>query len=93
MLLKKYDENKEAFKQIGREAIAERRRLGLQISAKDLENEAKDRIEHADEVRVSAAMRQYQLAAILHHSRRPKRFRQIVGLREAAVRRRVDQCR
>lgn len=37
MLLKKYDENKEALMQIGRGAIAERRRLGLPISAKDLE--------------------------------------------------------
>lgn len=48
MLLKQYDENKEALKQIGREAIAERRRLGLTISAKDLENEAKDRAEHEE---------------------------------------------
>lgn len=54
MLLKKYDENKEALMQIGREAIAERRRLGLPISAKDLANEAKDRAEH-EEVRVQAA--------------------------------------
>lgn len=58
MLLKKYEENKEALKQIGREAIAERRRLGLPISARDLENEAKDRAEHIGEVRVHAAMRQ-----------------------------------
>ncbi|WP_426128700.1 hypothetical protein [Pararhizobium sp. PWRC1-1] len=57
MLLKKFDENKEALMQIGREAIAERRRLGLPISAKDLENEAKDRAEH-EEIRVPAAMRQ-----------------------------------
>jgi hypothetical protein len=57
MLLKKYDENKEALMQIGREAIAERRRLGLPISAKDLENEAKDRAEH-EEARIPAAMRQ-----------------------------------
>ncbi|MGV1760504.1 hypothetical protein ACQZ6F_27565 [Rhizobium sp. A22-96] len=57
MLLKKYDENKEALKQIGREAIAERRRLGLPISAKDLANEAKDRAEHEQEIRVPAAMR------------------------------------
>jgi hypothetical protein len=56
MLLKKYDENKEALKQIGREAIAERRRLGLPISAQDLENEAKDRAEH-EEIRVHAAIR------------------------------------
>ena len=55
MLLKKYAENKEALKEIGREAIAERRRLGLPISAKDLANEAKDRAEH-EEVRVHAAM-------------------------------------
>jgi hypothetical protein len=38
MLLKKFDENKEALKQIGREAIAESRRLGLPISARDLQN-------------------------------------------------------
>ncbi|MBD8653829.1 hypothetical protein IFT66_22295 [Rhizobium sp. CFBP 13726] len=43
MLLKKYRENKEALKQIGREAIAESRRMGLSISAKDKQNEAKDR--------------------------------------------------
>lgn len=42
MLLKKFDENKEALKQIGREAISDSRRLGLPISARDLENEAKD---------------------------------------------------
>lgn len=54
MLLKKYDENKEALMQIGREAIAERRRLGLPISKRDLENEAKDRAEHED-IRVPAA--------------------------------------
>lgn len=58
MLLKKYDENKEALMQIGREAIAERRRLGLPISARNLENEAKDRSEHVEEVRVPASMRQ-----------------------------------
>ncbi len=58
MLLKKFDKNKEALMQIGREAIAERRRLGLPISAKDLENEAKDRAEHEQEIRVPAAMRQ-----------------------------------
>lgn len=58
MLLKKLDENREALKEIGREAIAERRRLGLPIYAKDLENEAKDRAEREQEVRVPAAMRQ-----------------------------------
>ncbi|MFJ6324133.1 MULTISPECIES: hypothetical protein [unclassified Rhizobium] len=57
MLLKKYDEHKEALKQIGREAIAESRRLGLPISDKDLENEAKDRDEHEQYVRVPAALR------------------------------------
>lgn len=41
MLLKKYRENKDALKQIGREALAESRRLGLTISAKDRHNEAK----------------------------------------------------
>lgn len=58
MLLQKYRENKEALKQIGREALAESRRLGLPISAKDLENEAKDRAEHEQEERIPAAMRQ-----------------------------------
>ncbi|MBB2753171.1 UNVERIFIED_ORG: hypothetical protein GGI57_003881 [Rhizobium aethiopicum] len=43
MLLRKYRENREALKQIGREALAESRRLGLTISAKDRQNEAKDR--------------------------------------------------
>ncbi|NTE87817.1 hypothetical protein [Agrobacterium rubi] len=43
MLLKKYRENKDALKQIGREALAESRRMGLSISAKDKQNEAKDR--------------------------------------------------
>ncbi|MBU1315867.1 MAG: hypothetical protein KKC57_07210 [Alphaproteobacteria bacterium] len=57
MLLKKHVKNKEALMQIGREAIAERRRLGLPILAKDLENEAKDRAEH-EETRIPAAMRQ-----------------------------------
>ncbi|MBP2450020.1 hypothetical protein [Rhizobium leguminosarum] len=55
MLLKKYDENKEALKDIGREALAESRRLGLPISAKDLENEAEDRAKHKQEKRISAA--------------------------------------
>ncbi|TCR97920.1 hypothetical protein [Rhizobium sp. BK418] len=43
MLLEKYRENKQAWKQIGREAIAESRRMGLTISAKDRQNEAKDK--------------------------------------------------
>jgi hypothetical protein len=58
MLLKKFDENKEALMQIGREAIVERRRLGLPISDRDLANEAKDRAEHEQDVRVPAVMRQ-----------------------------------
>ncbi|YCI06792.1 hypothetical protein M1D34_27605 (plasmid) [Ensifer sp. D2-11] len=58
MLLRKYHENKEALMQIGKEALAESRRLGLPISAKDLENEAKDRAEHEHEERIPAAMRQ-----------------------------------
>ena len=41
MLLQKYLENKDALKQIGREALAESRRMGLTISAKDRQNEAK----------------------------------------------------
>ncbi|MFN4167527.1 MAG: hypothetical protein ACK4HD_04430 [Pannonibacter phragmitetus] len=57
MLLKKFDENKKALMQIGREAIAESRRLGLPVSAKDLENEAKDCAEHDKEERTLAAMR------------------------------------
>ena len=48
MLLKKYDGNNEALKQIGREAIAERHRLGLPISAKDLENGAKHRPQYVE---------------------------------------------
>ncbi len=55
MLLKKYDEKKEALKEIGREAIAQSRRLGLPISARDRENEAKDRISRNQEKRISAA--------------------------------------
>lgn len=57
MLLKKFDENKKALMQIGREAITESRRLGLPVSAKDLENEAKDCAEHDKEERTPAAMR------------------------------------
>lgn len=55
MLLKKYDENKETLMQIGREAIAESRRLGLPISAQDLENEAKDQTQPEQQKRISAA--------------------------------------
>jgi hypothetical protein len=55
MLLKKYDENKEALKEIGREAIAESRRLGLPISDRDLENEAKDDAQSGQQKHVSAA--------------------------------------
>jgi len=58
MLLQKYRENKEALMQIGKEALAESRRLGLPLSAKDFENERKDRAEHEHEERVPAAMRQ-----------------------------------
>ncbi|MNK75711.1 hypothetical protein D3C87_952560 [compost metagenome] len=35
-LLRKYDENKPALMQIGRDAIRERVRLGLELSAKDV---------------------------------------------------------
>lgn len=38
MLLKKFDENKEGLAQIGREAIAESRRLCLPLSTRDLKN-------------------------------------------------------
>ncbi|MEB2848124.1 hypothetical protein [Endobacterium cereale] len=55
MLLKKYDENKEALKEIGREAISQSRRLGLPISVRDRENEAKDRLSRDLEKRISAA--------------------------------------
>ena len=55
MLLKKFDENKEALKQIGREAIAESRRLGLPLSTRDLKDEAEDQAKHAQSKRVSAA--------------------------------------
>lgn len=58
MLLQKYRENKEALMQIGREALAESRRLGLPMSAKDLDNEAKDRAEHEHDEPAPAAMRQ-----------------------------------
>ena len=54
MLLKKF-ENKEALKQIGREAIAESRRLGLPISARDLQNEAEDQATFEQRKRISAA--------------------------------------
>lgn len=57
MLLRKYHENKEALMNIGREAITESRRLGLPISCKDLENEAKDRAEHEQEERIPSALR------------------------------------
>ena len=58
MLLNKFDENKEALMQIGKEALAESRRLGLPLSTKDLENERKDRTEHEQEKRIPAAMGQ-----------------------------------
>ncbi|WP_172745508.1 hypothetical protein [Neorhizobium galegae] len=44
--------------QIGKEALAESHRLGLWISAKDVENEAKDRAEHEHDEPAPAAMRQ-----------------------------------
>lgn len=53
MLLQKYRENKQALMEIGREALAESRRLGLPISAKDLENEAKDRAAHQEPTRAA----------------------------------------
>ncbi|WP_170973471.1 hypothetical protein [Rhizobium sp. FKY42] len=55
MLLNKFDENKEALKQIGREAIAESRRLGLPISARDRQNEAEDQATFEQKQRISAA--------------------------------------
>ncbi|KEQ04520.1 hypothetical protein [Pseudorhizobium pelagicum] len=62
MLLRKLHENQEALKQIGREALVDSRRLGLPISAMDLENEAKantmDRAAREKEERAPAALRQ-----------------------------------
>jgi hypothetical protein len=55
MLLKKFDENKEALKQIGREAIAESRRSSLPISARDLQNEAENLVAFEQKKRISAA--------------------------------------
>ncbi|MBB4236951.1 hypothetical protein [Rhizobium esperanzae] len=57
MLLQKYHENKEALKQIGREALAESRRMGLTISAKDRQNEAKDRQKRERKDRAQAPVR------------------------------------
>jgi len=57
MLLQKYRENKQALKQIGREALAESRRLGLTISAKDRQNEAKDQAKRERKDRVPATVR------------------------------------
>lgn len=57
MLLQKYHENKEALKQIGREALAESRRMGLAISAKDRENEAKDQKKRERKDRAHAPVR------------------------------------
>ncbi|SEI19799.1 hypothetical protein SAMN05216228_10494 [Rhizobium tibeticum] len=57
MLLQKYRDNKEALKQIGREALAESRRMGLKISAKDRQNEAKDRTKHERKERPPATVR------------------------------------
>ncbi|MBO9195170.1 hypothetical protein J5277_13760 [Rhizobium sp. 16-449-1b] len=57
MLLQKYRENKEALKQIGREALAESRRMGLTLSAKDRQNEAKDKMKRERKDRVSASVR------------------------------------
>ncbi|GAA5666902.1 hypothetical protein Brsp07_05424 [Brucella sp. NBRC 14130] len=57
MLLKKYRENKDALKQIGREALAESRRLGLAISAKDRQNEAKVQAKSERKERAHATVR------------------------------------
>lgn len=57
MLLKKYRENKDALKQIGREALAESRRLGLAISAKDRRNESKMQAESERKDRAPATVR------------------------------------
>ncbi len=57
MLLQKYSENKEALKQIGREALAESRRMGLKISAKDRQNEADERAKRERENRSSGMAR------------------------------------
>ncbi|MBD9388513.1 hypothetical protein IB237_15125 [Agrobacterium sp. AGB01] len=57
MLLQKYRENKEALKQIGREALAESRRMGLTISAKDRQNEVDERTKREREDRSSIMAR------------------------------------
>ncbi|MFS8146372.1 hypothetical protein [Rhizobium sp. R635] len=57
MLLQKYHENKEALKQIGREALAESRRMGLTISAKDRQNEANDQKKRERKDRVQAPVK------------------------------------
>lgn len=57
MLLQKYRENKEALKQIGREALAESRRMGLTISAKDHQNEVDERTKREREDRSSVVAR------------------------------------
>lgn len=57
MLLQKYRENKEALKQIGREALAESRRMGLTISAKDHQNEVDERTKRERENRSSVVAR------------------------------------
>lgn len=41
MILKKFDENREALKRIGREAIAESRRLSLPLSTRDLKKRSR----------------------------------------------------
>jgi HEAT repeat protein len=57
MLLQKYRENNDALKQIGREALAESRRLGLMISAKDRQNETKDQAKRERKERATATGR------------------------------------
>ena len=57
MLLQKYRENRQALKEIGREAIAESRRMGLTITAKDRLNEAKDKAQHERKERAPATVR------------------------------------
>lgn len=57
MLLQKYRENRQALKEIGREAIAESRRMGLAITAKDRQNEAKDKAQHERKERAPATVR------------------------------------
>ncbi|SCX16712.1 hypothetical protein DSM25558_2194 [Agrobacterium sp. DSM 25558] len=78
MLLKKYRENKDALKQIGREALAESRRMGLSISAKDKQNEAKDRSasERTDHAPATVRLKSLHAGIVMHPPCRAEWLRQ-----------------